>query len=329
VPFTFTLSTPPVQKERATTAQPFRFASKAPARSNQKRNLKLTLPAPLIFKPSTSPELKENARPPKSLALIFNESSSVNQPSFNSRSASTSHTTYSSSQPSSIESKEKQEMLTKGICMSLLRSPSNMCALRRGKRSQYSAVRSSQSTDDATKQEMEHTIEQRCVSSDEPMLLFSAFATATSVSPTSPLSSKRKHEMVTNLQDIPYTESLLQADEHVPKRRCDSWDIQKHLDSSYDTQASASPHTPFSLKRKRDMIPNTHGVPGIEPPSYWSDLNHSEASQQSPLHPVIDVEDASQQEESPMVKRRRDTSDGHKEVEVSKLNLVYEISCNM
>ncbi|KAI8575979.1 hypothetical protein K450DRAFT_259269 [Umbelopsis ramanniana AG] len=56
VPFTFTFSTPPVEKERTSMVPPFCFASKVPASSNQTRNLKLTLPAPLIFKTSTSPE---------------------------------------------------------------------------------------------------------------------------------------------------------------------------------------------------------------------------------------------------------------------------------
>ncbi|KAI9280149.1 hypothetical protein BC943DRAFT_147591 [Umbelopsis sp. AD052] len=316
VPFTFSLSTPPVEKERTSIPQLFRFGSRVPASSNQTRNLKLTLPAPLIFKPSTSPEMKEHARPPKPLASVFNESSLVHQASLISRSASSSQTTNSPSHRSSIESKETQELLAQGICMSVLRSPSNMCALRRGRRSQYAAEHPSQSTNDATKQAMGHTVERQRNSSEETRLLFSSFATVTS--PHSPLSSKRKHETVYPLQDVPTTDNL-QENEHIPKRRCDIFNTQKHLDSSWDTQTSSSFHTPTSLNRKREVIPSIHGVPATELPSYWTNSNSGEVSQQLPLHPVMDE---LQQEESPTVKRRRDSCNEQEVVEVSKRGLI-------
>lgn len=323
VPFTFSLSTPPVANERTSALLPFRFDARAPTSSNLKRNLKLTLPAPLIFKPSTSPELKENARPPKSLALIFDEPSSVSQISFQSRSASSAHATNVSSKRSSLDSKEKQETLTQGICMSALRSPSNMCALRRGRRSQYSAVRSSPTIDDAATQEMAHTKERQCNSSEEPKLLFSAFATATSGTPHSPLRSKRKHETIYKLQDVPTTDnSLLLEEEHVPKRRCDSLDVQQPLGSSPEIQTALSSHTPLSLKRNHDMLFITQGLPAHNTSSYCNDLNGSVASQQFPIHPIIGIAETTQQEESPTVKRRRDSSDERSEVEVSMLKTV-------
>ena len=207
--------------------------------------------------------------------------------------------------------------------MSALRSPSNMCALRRGRRSQYSAVRSSPTVDDAATQEMAHTIERQCNSSEEPKLLFSAFATATSGTPHSPLHSKRKHETICKLQDVPTTDSsLLLEEEHVSKRRCDSLDVQQPLGSSSEIQTSLSSHTPLSLKRNHDMIFITQGLPAHDTPSYCNDLNGSAASQQFPIHPIIGIAETSHQEESPTVKRRRDSSKEQSEVEVSMPKMV-------
>lgn len=315
VPFTFSFSTPPVANERASALPPFRFDARAPTASNVKHNMKLTLPAPLIFKPSTSAELKENVRPPKSLALIFDEPSSVDQISFQSRSSA--YATNLVSKPSSLDSTEKQEMVTQGICISALQSPSNMCALRRGRRSQYSAVRPKPAADDAAKQGMAHTIERQCKSPEEPKLLFSAFTTAISGAPHSPLHPKRKHETIYTLHDVPTTDSsLLPEEESVPKRRCDKLDLQQPLSSSSEIQTSLPSHTPLSLKRNRDMIFVAQGVPAHDITSFSNDLNGDAASQQSPIHPIAEI---LQQEGSRTVKRRRNSYDEQSEKEVSML----------
>ncbi|KAH8553053.1 hypothetical protein BGW37DRAFT_488213 [Umbelopsis sp. PMI_123] len=265
VPFAFKEISSSVKNENPGIPYPVPFTFRPSASSDTNNNSRIIKPVPFSSKSSSSPDEKDNSRASNSAPFtflrqvpsLFKSSIPSNQASLDPQPDSSSHASTSASAHSSLSSKRKHDMITYGIPTSALRSPSNMCALRRDRTSQYLAVRLTKLADDKSK----------------PVEI------------------------------------------HTAKRRRSSAGDEKHPDSSRDISTSVSLHSPPSLKRKHEMIFDKQPVGAIELKSYLSNLQHTEISQSSTVHPTSSTHNDSLDEASHTPKRQRGSSDEQKKLE--------------